>query len=142
MPQEIIDTTDDDHENQVNWVTLGDIYILILGCRFPLSRRDDDDWWSTVGGPDVWITCWAMEHLYGIGFLQPNAGHLGRGGHRHGFNVLEEFDEVGVVETSAAGKRLLSVVSSVMLDFVMWWSQLGHEDQAEDQAPVRSWKRR
>jgi hypothetical protein len=84
---------------EVGGITQMEFYVLVAASHVPLCRGTDN-WWRPVSRPDVAFPPCIIEHLLEEGALRPIVP-----GGRHQHQALQDVERVGIVETSAAGRR-------------------------------------
>lgn len=106
------------------WIRITDFCVLVVASMF-LLRRGDDDCWRAVGHSHMVFPSFVVEELLLNGVLCSADGDDFGGDTQGDGRVLEDdLERVVIVETSAAGKRLLSEVSGVVLDLATLWRRI------------------
>jgi len=125
--QDVKDSAGPDLPEQIVKVgrfTLMDYYVLVAASLVPLCRGADN-LWRPVGRPDVAFPPCPIEYLLGEGVLRPvMLRDFGSGGRRHQHEALDDLEQADIVETSAAGRRLLSILSDVACKLAARWSDI------------------
>jgi hypothetical protein len=91
-------------------ITIDDLSILLVASMYPLCRYHNL-WW-VLGHPDSSFWSIKIRNLFVNGFLR-GTDHLDLGDRQHEDEALQDFARVSIVETSEAGRRLLSDVLNV-----------------------------